>query len=220
MSDIRVYLPDGIDLDAVQSVVNRMADDTPIVYTIDRHASEYNGYSVAIDLYWKDCPTEDVKLLLARATILRDLLTSKLGIETETEHEVIGRQGEERSARAATVPEISTKRRPGSNKFLTDYPLKDVTVGRRFGGRPEGSGRWQRIPNLGVLWTDDKESLQLGWLDDSDRPAANALAWRLIHMALDHMTATDAFDLAARENPQYPIAHGDLADRGEDNFWN
>ncbi len=39
-------------------------------------------------------------------------------------------------------------------------------------------------------------------------------------MALDHMTATDAFDLAARENPQYPIAHGDLADRGEDNFWN
>lgn len=51
-------------------------------------------------------------------------------------------------------------------------------------------------------------------------PAANALAWRSIHITLDDMTATDAFDLAARENPQYPIVHGDLADRGEDNFWN
>lgn len=106
-----------------------------------------------------------------------------------------------------------------SNKFLIDYPLRDVTVGRRFGGRPEGMGRWQRIPNLGVLWTDDKEALQLGWLDDSDRPAANALAWRLIRMALDDMTATDAFNLAAHENPQYPIVHGDLAHRDEDNFW-
>ena len=106
-----------------------------------------------------------------------------------------------------------------SNKFLIDYPLKDVTVGRRFGGRPEGSGRWQRIPNLGVLWTDDKEALQLGLLKSADHAAANALRWRLIRMALDDMTATDAFDLVARENPECPIVHGDLAGRGEDNFW-
>lgn len=28
-----------------------------------------------------------------------------------------------------------------SNKFLIDYPLNNVTVGRRFGGVPEGEGR-------------------------------------------------------------------------------
>lgn len=108
MTDTRVYLPDGIDVDAVQSVVNRMADDTPIVYTIDRHASECDRYSVAIDLYWKDCPTEGVELLMASA------MTSELGIEVGTEHEVIGRQGVERSARAAAVPETSARRRPGA----------------------------------------------------------------------------------------------------------
>lgn len=27
--------------------------------------------------------------------------------------------------------------------------FEKVPVGRRFGGRPEGSGRWQCIPNLG-----------------------------------------------------------------------
>lgn len=93
-----------------------------------------------------------------------------------------------------------------------------VTVGRRFGGRPEGSGRWQRIPHLGVLWTDDKEALQLGWLDDADQDAANALARRMVLMAVDGMTATAAFDVIARENRKHMIMHGDLADRGEDAF--
>ncbi|MBH5146342.1 hypothetical protein [Rhodococcus erythropolis] len=107
-----------------------------------------------------------------------------------------------------------------SNKFLIDYPLKRVTVGRRFGGRPEGMGRWQRIPNLGVLWTDDKEALQLGILKSQDNKLANALRRRMVLMAVDGMTATAAFDLIARENRTYMIMHGDLADRGEDNFWN
>ncbi|MFD6515401.1 hypothetical protein [Rhodococcus sp. NPDC060176] len=107
-----------------------------------------------------------------------------------------------------------------SNKFLIDYPMKDVTVGRRFGGMPEGEGRWQRIPHLGVLWTDDKEALQLGWLDDADQDAANALARRMVLMAVEGMSATAAFDMIASENQKYLIMHGDLADRGEDNFWN
>ncbi|MEI4741676.1 hypothetical protein [Rhodococcus erythropolis] len=107
-----------------------------------------------------------------------------------------------------------------SNKFLIDYPLKDVTVGRRFGGVPEGKGRWQRIPHLGVLWTDDKQALQLGWLDNADQDAANALARRMILMAVDGMTATAAFDMIASGNQKYLVMHGDLADRGEDNFWN
>ena len=106
------------------------------------------------------------------------------------------------------------------SKFRSDRPLKDVTVGRRFCGVPEGEGRWQRLPHLGVLWTDDKEALQLGWLDDADQDAANALARRMVLMAVDGMTATAAFDLIARENRTYMIMHGDLADRGEDNFWN
>lgn len=106
-----------------------------------------------------------------------------------------------------------------SKKFLIDYPLNDVTVGRRFGGRPEGMGRWQRIPHLGVLWTDDKEALQLGWLDSQNDEPANALRRRMVLMAVDGMTATAAFDLIARENRKYMIMHGDLADRGEDNFW-
>ncbi|MFK4362792.1 MULTISPECIES: hypothetical protein [Rhodococcus] len=107
-----------------------------------------------------------------------------------------------------------------SNKFLIDYPLKNVTVGRRFDGVPEGEGRWQRIPHLGVLWTDDKQALQLGWLDNADQDAANALARRMVLMAVDGMTATAAFDMIASENQKYLIMHGDLADRGEDNFWN
>ena len=107
-----------------------------------------------------------------------------------------------------------------SNKFLIDYPLNDVTVGRRFGGVPEGMGRWQRIPNLGVLWTDDKEALQLGILKSQDNKLANALRRRMVLMAVDGMTATAAFDMIARENRTYMIMHGDLADRGEDNFWN
>lgn len=106
-----------------------------------------------------------------------------------------------------------------SNKFLIDYPLKDVTVGRRFGGRPEGMGRWQRIPNLGVLWTDDKDALQLGILKSQDNKLANALRRRMVLMAVDGMTATAAFDLVARENPECSIVHGDLVGRGEDNFW-
>ena len=80
-------------------------------------------------------------------------------------------------------------------------------------------GRWQRIPHLGVL-TDDKEVLQLGWLDDADEDAANALARRMVLMAVDGVTATAAFDRVAQENPECAIAHGDLADPGEDNFWN
>lgn len=107
-----------------------------------------------------------------------------------------------------------------SNKFLTDYPLKRATVGRRFGGRPEGMGRWQRIPNLGVLWTDDKDALQLGILKSQDNKLANALRRRMVLMAVDGMTATAAFDMIARENRTYMIMHGDLADRGEDNLWN
>ncbi|MGG7100886.1 hypothetical protein [Rhodococcus sp. 24CO] len=95
-----------------------------------------------------------------------------------------------------------------------------VTVGRRFGGVPEGKGRWQRIPHLGVLWTDDKEALQLGWLDDADQDVANALARRMVLMAVDGMTAAAAFDVIAGENRKYMIMHGDLADRGEDDFWN
>lgn len=110
--------------------------------------------------------------------------------------------------------------RQRSNKFLIDYPLKNVTVGRRFDGVPEGEGRWQQIPHLGVLWTDDKQALQLGWLDDADQDAANALARRMVLMAVDGMTATAAFDEIASENPKYMIMHGDLADRGEDRFWN
>lgn len=107
-----------------------------------------------------------------------------------------------------------------SNKFLIDYPLNNVTVGRRFDGVPEGEGRWQRISHLGVLWTDDKQALQLGWLDDADQGAANALARRMVLMAVDGMTASAAFDMIASENPKYLVMHGDLADRGEDNFWN
>ena len=106
------------------------------------------------------------------------------------------------------------------NKFLIDYPMKNVTVGRRFGRVPEGEGRWQRIPHLGVLWTDDKQALQLGWLDDADQDAANAVARRMVLMAVDGMTATAAFDTIASENQKYLIMHGDLADRGEENFWN
>ncbi|UGQ55346.1 hypothetical protein LRL17_30505 (plasmid) [Rhodococcus qingshengii] len=107
-----------------------------------------------------------------------------------------------------------------SNKFLIDYPLKDVTVGRRFGGLPEGKGRWQRISHLGVLWTDDKEALQLGILKSQDNELANALRRRMVMMAVDGMAATAAFDVIASENGKYMIVHGDLADRGEDNFWN
>ncbi|WP_415395199.1 hypothetical protein ACMTN4_07465 [Rhodococcus globerulus] len=107
-----------------------------------------------------------------------------------------------------------------SDKFLTDYPLKDVTVGRRFGGRPEGPGRWQRIPHLGVLWTDDKDGLQLSLLKSADHAAANALRRRMVMMAVDGMTATAAFDLIARENRTHMIMHGDLADRSDDIVWN
>jgi len=66
---------------------------------------------------------------------------------------------------------------------------------------------------------DDKEALQLGWLDDADQDAANALACWLVLMAVDGMTATAAFDVIASENRKNKIMHGDLADRGEDNFW-
>ncbi|MBP1054542.1 hypothetical protein J6397_30860 [Rhodococcus qingshengii] len=107
-----------------------------------------------------------------------------------------------------------------SNKFLIDYPLKNVTVSRRFGGVPSGEGRWQRVPHLGVLWTDDKQSLQPGWLDDADQDDANALARQMVLMAVDGMTATAAFDVIASENRKCIIMHGDLADRGEDTFWN
>ncbi|MCE4269237.1 hypothetical protein [Rhodococcus globerulus] len=116
-------------------------------------------------------------------------------------------------AENATMDEQPRRR---SNNFLIDYPLKNVTVGRRFDGVPEGTGRWQRIPHLGVLWTDDKEASQLGWLDGADQDAADALARRMVRMAIDGMTATVAFDLAARENPRDPIVHGDLPDRGSE----
>lgn len=38
-----------------------------------------------------------------------------------------------------TMDEQPHRRR--RNKFLIDYPLKNVTVGRRFGGVPRGEGR-------------------------------------------------------------------------------
>ena len=77
---------------------------------------------------------------------------------------------------------------------------------------------WQRIPHLGVLWTDDRQALQLGWLDDADQDAANALARRRVLMAADGMTAATVFDMMPIGIKSHPRMYGAYSGVPKRNF--
>lgn len=92
-----------------------------------------------------------------------------------------------------------------------------------FGARPvdeqpfydstaRGQGRWATLDNLGVLWTDDRNALQLSGLAGPDAVEANALRIRLHTLAAERIPATKAFDTITTELGATPTA-GDLADR-------
>lgn len=79
-----------------------------------------------------------------------------------------------------------------------------------YGDQRVGPGRWVVLDRLGVLWTDDRDALQLARINNVDILDANNLRSALHRYAAANLPATAAFDLVAAEYGS-TVQVGDLA---------
>lgn len=79
-----------------------------------------------------------------------------------------------------------------------------------YGAERVGQGRWATLPNLGILWTDDDNALQLAWIKGSDNDAAYLMYRRLNSLAAAGVPASRAFDDLIAEF-EVTVDSGDLA---------
>ena len=73
-----------------------------------------------------------------------------------------------------------------------------------------GPGRWARIP-LGILWTDDKRSLQVRYDRGADSFEVADFQKILNEYAIAGLSATDAFDITVEEEGNPEVVSGDLS---------
>ncbi|MCZ4077854.1 hypothetical protein O1W68_07880 [Rhodococcus sp. H36-A4] len=101
----------------------------------------------------------------------------------------------------------------GSLSDPSDVGATPIGDQRFYGGERVGAGRWATLDDLGLLWTDDADVLQLSSTQaTTDNAAANALRYRLIDACRRGITATTAFDTVVAEHGNPPVTTGD---RGE-----
>lgn len=98
----------------------------------------------------------------------------------------------------------------GSLSDPSDFGARTIS-GESYGASLDGPGRWSALPTLGVLWTNDTDSLQLNPIVGADRDAANALRFGLKALAREGVPAAIAFTRVVSENDG-TITSGDLAD--------
>ncbi|MEH6794034.1 MAG: hypothetical protein V7694_07835 [Rhodococcus sp. (in: high G+C Gram-positive bacteria)] len=93
----------------------------------------------------------------------------------------------------------------------SNFGAKPLDRQRFYGGERVGTGRWAVLDNLGVLWTDDREALQLGAVEGADAAAANALRYELNGSAARGVSATEAFDTTVAQHGNPAVSSGDLS---------
>lgn len=95
----------------------------------------------------------------------------------------------------------------------SNFGAKPLDRQRFYGGERVGVGRWAVLDNLGVLWTDDRDALQLGAVEGADAAAANAIRYELNGYAARGVSATEAFDVTVADHGSPPIVEGQLVNR-------
>ncbi|MGB6182524.1 MAG: hypothetical protein WBF79_14880 [Rhodococcus sp. (in: high G+C Gram-positive bacteria)] len=80
---------------------------------------------------------------------------------------------------------------------LTDgsnFGARDTSGQRFYGSSLSGRGRWARVPGIGILWTDNQDSLQWAHADDSDSAQLYAACKALHGLAAEGVPAPVAFE--------------------------
>ena len=95
----------------------------------------------------------------------------------------------------------------------SNFGAKPINTQRFYGSEPVGEGRWVMLDRLGLLWTDDREALQLDVMEGVDNAAANELRRMLNNAAAAGVSASAAFDTVVAERGNPPIRSGSLASR-------
>lgn len=96
-------------------------------------------------------------------------------------------------------------------KFQQDDPLTPDDGEARFFGRSKvGNGRWVTVA-LGVLWTDNADSLQCDYRPDVDSYEMADFQNLLNAYATAELTATEAFDVVVADEGNPPVTSGDLS---------
>ncbi|ORI11746.1 hypothetical protein BJD99_00985 [Rhodococcus sp. 1163] len=98
----------------------------------------------------------------------------------------------------------------GSLSDPNDVGAAAIGDTRFYGGERVGPGRWAILDGLGILWTDDRDGVQLSYVDGSDRDAANGLRRALTDACRRGESATAAFDATVREHGNPEVEIGDL----------
>ncbi|OZE77216.1 hypothetical protein CH305_18440 [Rhodococcus sp. 15-649-2-2] len=84
----------------------------------------------------------------------------------------------------------------GSLSDPSDVGARAIS-GASYAVNMSGPGRWVRLPDLGLLWTNDSDSVQLNWVPNADQDAANAIRVGLKSLARSSVPAAVAFDQIA-----------------------
>lgn len=95
----------------------------------------------------------------------------------------------------------------------SNFGARPVDTQRFYGSEPAGEGRWVMLDRLGLLWTDDREALQLDVMEGVDNDAANELRRGLNRSAAAGVPASTAFDTVVAERGTTPVKSGDLSRR-------
>lgn len=102
----------------------------------------------------------------------------------------------------------------GSLSDSSDFGARPLSDQRYYSGDAVGQGRWAILTDVGVLWTDDNDALQLERISTADQTAAAALRKGLHTFAGSGVPATEAFDRIVNERGA-TVVSGDLADLPE-----
>ncbi|MFI8565772.1 hypothetical protein ACIGGF_04320 [Rhodococcus sp. NPDC078407] len=95
----------------------------------------------------------------------------------------------------------------------SNFGAKPIDTQRFYGSEPVGEGRWAMLDGLGLLWTDDRDALQLDVVEGVDGKAANALRRELNRSAAAGMSATTAFNTTVADHGSAPVVEGQLVKR-------
>ena len=99
----------------------------------------------------------------------------------------------------------------GSLSDPNDVGATPIGDTRFFSGERVGLGRWAVLEGLGILWTDARDGLQLSYVADSDRDAANAIRRSLTEACRRGESATAVFDRIVQHPDGPTVEAGELS---------
>ena len=98
----------------------------------------------------------------------------------------------------------------GSLSDPSDVGAEPLGDDRAYAATLAGAGRWASIDDLGVLWTNDSDSLQLKQSESADDAEAFEFRRMLIDYCTVGMTATEAFDVVVADAGGLTVESGSL----------